>query len=453
MKRVIPVVLLLSATACSSQDMSELERVDEQSAALNGALNNLGFLTFRNLANQPDENQRRLDTTTNYYATVGTLKNGGRFKVFDSVDHTIANDFKKLGDFRARYFSGGFPEKVAKYYNRGDLGLGREMHCVDRTSDEEVACYVTNFVSAPLDLNGKFTEFSFGLSPEVAFDNMLADPPRPVATVAMVFRGLATADKVIFLAFNAVGALADNAPLDRHGISFANEFENNPNPDPEKFGVPGQHFNNHIPSNCLNCHGGRYQSASPHVSGAFFLPFDLDQFEYKQAAGLTRTEQLPAFRALNQMVRKVAFRSADVNHPIVQQIDGWHGNNVHGETLSFDFNENFVPTGWNNNSTNRDAYRSVVRPACRGCHMTVTPFNFDTADNFFAGSGRVADFVASNKMPHALQSQRLFWQSSQHVALVEYLSLINPGAAPAAAAASATDVITLDPHVIYSTIY
>jgi hypothetical protein len=37
------------------------------------------------------------------------------------------------------------PEVVAKYFNKGDLGLGREMHCIDNQCTREVACYVKNY--------------------------------------------------------------------------------------------------------------------------------------------------------------------------------------------------------------------------------------------------------------------------------------------------------------------
>jgi hypothetical protein len=454
MKRIALATLpfLLSVAACSAADADKTEPVGEIDQAVNGAVNGAGFLTFRNFASA-SENARRVDTTA-YYNTTGTNADG----TGQSITVALGN----LNAFKTKYFT-GFTDVSVKYYNRGDLGLGREMHCVDRTSgDGQIACYVTNFVAAPLESNGDFSEFSFGMSPNIAFDNMLATQPRPVATVAMVFRpSPATGkDQIIFMVYDAAGGLTNTAPLDRHGLRYSNEFKTNPNPDPEKFGTPGVHFNNHIPSNCLNCHGGSYDpSLSPKVTSAFFLPFDLDQFEYKNASGLRRSDQLTPFRNLNQLVRRVAFKSTgnNIHNPVVEQIDGWHGNLVaRSQTLTSNFNSNYVPEGWAGNSADTLAYRTVVRPACRGCHMAVNKgaiaqFHFNTAADFQFYSGIAAQRIKDHVMPHALQTQRDFFQSSPNLALIKYWEQVNPSAASTLKGARGNNIITLDPHLIATT--
>src|SRR5690606_8537766 len=82
--------------------------------------------------------------TMSYYANAKTGADG-------VSGGSVLDTFKTLQDFRNRYFPGK-TERIAKYYNRGDLGIGREMHCVFASGGES-ACYVFNF--APKDANGK----------------------------------------------------------------------------------------------------------------------------------------------------------------------------------------------------------------------------------------------------------------------------------------------------------
>src|SRR5205823_5214753 len=107
------------------------------------------------------------------------------------------------------------------------------------------------------------------------------------------------------------GALGNDAFL--HGTSFA--------------GTDGRTYNNHIPSNCLSCHGTnqQYDPAGHAATKSSFLPFDLDQFEYQNVPGRTRQDQLAAFNTLNQIVRKFGVFSNTAGGASVQrQIDLWY---------------------------------------------------------------------------------------------------------------------------------
>jgi hypothetical protein len=82
--------------------------------------------------------------TENYYKDVGTSPTGGGPSIFQAL-----GTFK---DFRVRYFDVApecntqiGTELIAKYFNRGDLGIGREMHCLWNTCTQEMACYVHNY--------------------------------------------------------------------------------------------------------------------------------------------------------------------------------------------------------------------------------------------------------------------------------------------------------------------
>jgi hypothetical protein len=481
MKRIISIALLLTVAACSAADLDESESSGESESLgensellLNGTTSGQGFLRLRNVANKTTETTRRADTD-NYYNSIFIDPEGdGGWNPDGSAVQTIATGLNTLQKFKDKYFTGwAGGETRATYYNRGDLGLGRDMHCVDRTSntlDGQIACYVTNYVAAPKSANGKFSELSFGLSPNIAFENFAAN--KPVATVAMVFRNRAAIfgrDKVFFVVYDAAGNKTNNAPLDRHGLAFFNEFDANTNPTPnaQLFGTPGATFNNHIPSNCLNCHGGTYQNTNtglPRVSDAFFLPFDLDQFDYKDATGLRRAEQQTKFRQLNQMARTVALQSANVNHSIVQQIDLWHGNTNHSQTLVNNFDaaglgNNKVPPGWQSAASpqkERDiaVYKSVVRRSCRGCHMALKNTDkpnvrFESANDFQIYADLSALYIKNHLMPHALQTQREFWQGGQREPLEAYFR--NSGKVSAADTlhgAGPDTIVTLDPHVI-----
>ena len=435
MKRIFPATLVIALAACSPED-DQSESLGETSEALNGDLSSQGFLTRKSNGILPlNEPARRADTDS-YYDTVGTDRFGGSAP-------SIRSSIGTLEDFQTRYEFTSGSEFTASYYNRGDLGLGREMHC-KVTSESEAACYVTNFAAG-----SDGSEFTFGLSRDIAFDNM--DAENAVATVAMVYRPLATGNLVIFAVYDASGDLTNTAPLDRHGLNFFNAFAANGNSDPGTAGTPGVEFNNHIPSNCLNCHGGTYSpGAAPQVANAYFLPFDLDQFEFQDVPGKTLDAQQDQFRNLNQLVRGVAGQGGITNHPIYAQIQGWYGNTNLG-SLSGNFRPEFVPDGWDDTSEDIVAYRSVVRPSCRACHMASQSFPFNTAASFPAALA--SNLLESNSMPHALQTQREFWQSGQPVALETWFTQKGETeAANTLRAAGPKNIVTLDPHLIATAI-
>lgn len=443
MKRISSCLLLLAATACSAVDVDEAESLGEQSAALNGGLSPSGFLVKKPGAlTSTDERARQLDSNR-YFNRPGINPDGmgesWRFLLY-------LDEFRDFFGFEGK-------EVVTYYYNKGDLGLGREMHCVDHLSQSgEIACYVTNYAAGDTG-----SEFTFGFSRERAFRNMAEG--RKVATVAMVFRrdAISHRENVMFVVYDQDDHFTEVAPLDRHGLNFQNAFVaggGTTNPDAETFGTPGVNINNHIPTNCLNCHGGSYTISSAtnivrNVNGAVFLPFDLDQFEFEDTPGRTRADQEVAFREQNQMVRKVAVALG--NLAVRDQIDGWYLNPTHVSTLRGAFWSSYVPPGWETSAADTNIYRDVVRSACRNCHIA-SGINFDTAAQFKAFASLIANDVRSNVMPHALQTQRTFWQSPQRLALANYFrSQGDTTNGDLIAGADPGKIITLDPQMIMAT--
>lgn len=373
--------------------------VDAVNAALNGdPMQSGGPLTKRTFAN-PNEDLRQANTV-DYYRKIGSNANG--------TGETANTALSTLAKFRARYTFNAGGEVVASYYNRGDLGIGREMHCVDRLSSTgELACYVTNFFGGDID-----TEFGFGLSANIAFQNMRSQTA--FATVAMVYRDPAPANqKVIFLVYNAAGsALFKAAALDRHGFEFSKG----------RLAVtPGVQVNNHIPTNCIACHGGQatYSETNNTVVGGLFLPFDLAQFEFE--APLTSTQQA-AFKQLNTMVRKVSALAAQGGNAgganIRDQIDVFY--------RSGSFDADALPAGWNS-ALGAPLYRSMIRGTCRSCHVSQSALPLNSELELTSSIGSVVADICNHTMPHALQTQREFWFSAAPAALLTYLRTVDSG--------------------------
>jgi mono/diheme cytochrome c family protein len=437
--------LALVSTFLFGCSVPEEDSTETTSLELNGVYTTGGNLTKKSFS-QTNEELRKADTRA-YYNRVRIGKDG-------QSGLNITTGLPTLSSFIS-FYGFGVASPRASYYNKGDLGIGRFMTCVDKindVNDQQIACYVKNYAAGN-------KEFTFGQSANIAFKNLNAD--NEFATVAMVYRNLMPAgvqeDRVFFVVYDANGNLQDFAALDRHGFHATLN-------KPDVNGVlatPGVTYNNHIPSNCVACHGGnRYDAATHSQSGALFLPFDLDQFEYENVAGKRRADQLGAFRTLNEIVRKVGALSVLRNsnpagQNIVNQLDGWYNNThltgVNTEIFENQFNSNFVPTGWDGSADARNVYRAVVRPTCRGCHMGIDGLAFNDETSFLNIAPVSVQDLCGYKMPHALQTLREFWQSSQPRALSDYLILKGQGAvAESLRNCGSRNVATLDPQKVMS---
>ena len=310
---------------------------------------------------------------------------------FDIANYPDLTTFKK-------YF--GFTDDVlapmkgqAIYYNAGDLGLGREMHCrlnIDLTK----VCYVTNY--ADRAANGKDRIFG-GAQSHV--DSALAKAIKgfkgqsgsdPVATVAMVQH---VGQPILFLVYGADGTLAPNATLDASA---------NPNTE--------------VPKNCITCHAGAGGFDGVNVTGAHFLLFDLDSFQYSSAAGFTESDQLGQLRALNDIA---AWN--DSSPGIAKLHDGWYPNS------SNTFHGDFRPSDWNNAASGATkVYDGVIKKYCRTCHSAQT--SSTARPDFLTPAQLIATVVQaqvcdSHQMPQALVTQNSFWNSPARAHLTGFLGL------------------------------
>jgi len=265
----------------------------------------------------------------------------------------------------AQYFPGTAATYAdARYYNAGDLGFGRGMHC--REEPDFTACYVVNHglgAAAPAELS---------VQDAVAGTRVLP-------TVAMVydFTRNNLANDVTFYAYDPAGNRLRAVALDSGG---------------EKY----------IPQLCLACHGGDYDDINNEVAQANFLPWDIDSFRFSPAAGFTRADQLEQFRVLNAYVYN-SFPDAK----ITSLIEGWYGgvNAVYSPSAVYD--DSYIPAAYDTNNTDRQLYTEVVKPYCRGCHMAQ---GFDLEDPSQLNSAFNAVFV-ERAMPHAQLTAHRFWSS------------------------------------------
>ncbi|MEO8702681.1 MAG: hypothetical protein ABI867_21735 [Kofleriaceae bacterium] len=309
--------------------------------------------------------------------------------ITETLDYyTVTDAPATLTDFMTRF---GFPgdETNALYYNAGDLGIAREMHC--RSIEIPVgglACYVRNFGI-------------FGGARDEALGLALAAGP-PLATVAMVYRPPIDADNsVTFVVYGPDGARVNEAQLDTRGD------------------------NKSIPHNCLNCHGGRstYDVTSHTSKNARFLAFDPIAFEFAERPDLTLASQEEKFRRLDRLIGLAAPTTA-----VREVIEGMFPLD------NSPYDPEFVPVGWNAKPRDARVYREVVAPYCRSCHSafesaTLDPATFATADGFKAKANVIVQKVCGagpTGMPTAEATSKLFFASPARALLLQWLE--RPGA-------------------------
>ncbi|WP_437681438.1 hypothetical protein [Sorangium sp. So ce131] len=315
-----------------------------------------------------------------------------------------------LTAFKSQFGFGaaGSDEVSAAYFNKGDLWVGREMHCKSFPSGANtgVACYVSNYGDGVVNFGG----------------NVLTSLQRTVtgaqsgvhtgafATVAMWYTPPITAhNSVRFVVYGADDLPLPQAQLDTKG------------------------FNKGIPQNCIVCHGGgRYDAANNRVvgasateNGARFLPFDLDAFAFSNVSGFSRASQEEKFRKLNKLVLQAA--PATTTQQLIQ---GWYAAGSVNTAGTVQDNS-FIPFEWNQFDADEKVYTTVVAPYCRACHASQSNsgLTFAHADDF-AALGPLIDFrvctvgsnpAANHVMPNAEVTLEQFWKSSARAYLSGYL--------------------------------
>ncbi|MES2676092.1 MAG: hypothetical protein V4660_17770 [Pseudomonadota bacterium] len=320
-----------------------------------------------------------------------------------SVDAAIASfklsDWKQKNGFNAT----GAVTAGAKYYNGVDLGLGRNMHCVNQDGNavanrlKGMACYVSSHGK----IGGTMRE---GLAAVNAANN------QSFAAVAMEYRPTEPENKVRFFVFGEGGD--DGTILYPQGNTTDNAFyqfdtgRGLPMPGQNAPGQP-------VPGVCLACHGGTLDAATGTISNAHFLPFDTFSLDFVDQTD--RNKATLQFNKLNAWVYRAELLANPYpapgttqptsQHQIIDFLKGSYlpapgtaaGSEIAATAV---MNDNYVDARFTPaNSSAEDlsayvsAYKSVVRPYCRGCHMAqtiaLTPSRLSSACD------------PSNSMPHS----------------------------------------------------
>jgi len=302
------------------------------------------------------------------------------------------DDWKRVNHMEP-YVINGQTEYSAIYVNEVDLNLTRNHHSISYGPDQ-TAAYVCNYLGPKNTTQAEV---------DIAVDNALNNKDL-VACVAMdhlVHEGVNNGQAFTrFFTFGPDGNLLKSVNLDGRG---------------EKF----------LPGTCIACHGGdHYAGKFPEDGtgsaniGAHFLPYDVSNFAFSQAIGLTATEQQHAIKQLNLNIL-----NAGPTLAVTELIDGWYANNAD------EMDEEYLPESWENAIQNGDTaaldyYRYVLAPSCRTCHVAFNEkYNFDHFDNvLFQGNrvpgkltatcGQSIDSRIGHSMPNSLVTFNRFWESA-----------------------------------------
>ena len=375
-----------------------------------------------------------------YYKRIGVLDTNGN----PTPTRGTMQAWLKTNGFSADPTHPGADELRAVYYNRADLGFGRDMHC--RSSRLSLlhlfktACYVSNFG----DNAGKAPNGN----EQGSIGNAIANN-HPIATVAMeTTRGGGFGrGEVRFFVYDT--SASQPGKLTGKALTAAILDSEGPKANP---GV------------CMNCHGGtsRYDDdgnpVGTFVDDANFLPFDAQQFGYHcprlvilntnrgaaprrraplnaQLCGrssFTEAVQRETFRKLNALVKD----SVPAAPTIAAQIDDWYawcGGVGTANCAIDDAGHPSTPAGWKsvnasagattttfggaskpvNNAQIIGVYQKVARVYCRTCHLARRS-DYDVQNVAKANKIRIKLDPAggSSNMPNAERPFNDYWNSA-----------------------------------------
>jgi hypothetical protein len=389
-------------------------------------LHGLGFIAAENLG---------FDDLTSAAPTGNALKDAivqASKNYYSSVDpgglRTTFVAFKSQNGLSADPSTPVAGEIVAQYANSGDLGFGRDMHCLKKANGD-VACYVTNYG------NG-FSNIFPGDGTSDTDDAQAAETrsavnfSHEVATVAMEY------------------TVNENDALGPRVVKFYVYKKDFPNVGDYNRSISANldgRGERPVPQLCMICHGGQVpqESGNPAIPlfgttaqvnlHSRFLPFDYRFYTFADTAVPSRTAavwkstQDPGFQDLNQQIVNAA-PVAPAADPIHELVTGLYSNGGVPPQAP-----NFVVPGWANGaSANAPAqasfYTGVIANGCRGCH-TAQPFSqlqFNTSNVFInvSAPSSPVPVAANNKlmlgtaqsrvcgdytMPHALRTHDIFW--------------------------------------------
>lgn len=337
--------------------------------------------------------------------------------------------------------SGGAGEFVAQYANSGDLGFGRDMHCL-RKANGDVAAYVTNYGDGYTNIYpGGGTDDQNDAN--AAGQRATVGNSAEVATVAMEYSPIEH-DTV---GNRVVKFFVYKKNLVVNGLSYSRSISANLDGRGER----------PVPQLCMICHGGTipqqpsgvpvFIAAADVKLDSRFLPFDHRFFTFPtSSASLSKANQETAIKNLNEQIVNAA-PPAGTSDPIHEVVSGMYNNGVSQTQIA-----NFTVPGWvagqSANAPNQASfYQQIIANDCRTCHIAqpYAQLQFNTSDKFLNLSTFPAGTIggAANRlmlgtaqmrvcgdyvMPHALRTHDIFWDI--------YWDVTNWGAPPSPASAA-----------------
>jgi hypothetical protein len=226
---------------------------------------------------------------------------------------------------------------VVIYYNKNELGLGRELGCAefddgtasDGTPLVGVACYVTNYGTAFGDVVNSLPRAVEGL--------------RSKNTLCITYRPSLPANyRVQFYAYNGDGDRREWAELDTLG----------PRP---------------LPQVCMNCHGGSYDSERHLAKYARFLPMDPNVVVFASSGtpgGVSREAQEERIRRVNLL----SARSPLTPDQLTMLDKLYDGKMDLPQTRSA---TEWAPDAWSDTTEHRQLFDKVLKPYCWTCHAAM----------------------------------------------------------------------------------
>lgn len=285
------------------------------------------------------------------------------------------NPGESLADYRVR-------SKAVVYYNKNELGLGRELGCglFDDGTDANgnpltgIGCYVSNYGTAFRDANNSLRLAAEGLH----YKNTVCITYRPSA---------APGYEVQFYTYNQDNLRREWAQLDTLG----------PRP---------------LPQVCMNCHGGSYDNEKHLAKFARFLPMDPNVVVFPDTPGVTRADQEEAIRFINELSTHSPLTPAQRG-----MLDGLYDGKVAvAGTVS---KQQWFPPAWNDTDAHRDLFDKVVKPNCETCHLamqtgpvgqTLSIYDLFKAPSSLLEAGLPAVVCGSFAMPNSQATRLNFWE-------------------------------------------
>jgi hypothetical protein len=276
---------------------------------------------------------------------------------------------------------------IAIYYNKNELGLGRELGCSEFDDGTDaagnkltgVACYVSNFGVAFRDVNNSLL--------------LAQEGDHPKNTVCITYRpSMDEGYEIQFYVYGPEGGRLDWAQLD----------------------TLGPRANPHV---CMNCHGGVYDEKRHLAKYARFLPLDPNVVVFAEGhdvpASFTRAGQEEKIRRLNALSLRTPLTPGQR-----EMMDQLYGGTP--ETPGTVSRLTWQPRGWRDNPQHAEVFDQVLKPYCITCHLAMnqgldgSPLGsydiFSTPDKFRAFPS-YASVCGQFGMPNAQTTLMNFWDT------------------------------------------